>query len=113
LSSSQPVNKQETMNNSFISEIDMSFSIIPEKYLDLNFLPDITSKRSNNYKSKTPNIKNRKVQIAPNRNNNIVDNMILSHLSSNRKEFNSDRFKKIFERFDKLLNDMKNDIKES
>lgn len=40
-------------------------------------------------------------------NPNIVDNMILSHLSTKRKEFNHDRMRKIFEKFDKQVLELK------
>ena len=107
------IKNQEQMNNSFISEIDMSFSIIPENYLlDINYLPEISNKKysHNNFKSNsTSNLKKRKVQMESNfrGTSSIVDNMILSHLSTKRKEFNSDRFKKIFDRFDKLFEELR------
>ena len=49
------------------------------------------------------NIESHHININP----NIVDNMILSHLSTKRKEYSIERFEKIFERFDKLFPEIK------
>lgn len=114
---------QENMRNSFISEVDMSFPIIPEKYLKDEFdissikLPKIDKlkqnfKTGNSYdifgknrlKAKTINNFDMKDE------NNHVNDMILSHLSTKRKDFNTDRFRKIFERFEKISTEIKKKI---
>ena len=38
-------------------------------------------------------------------NLNQIDNLILSHLSTKRKDYNNERFEKIFQRFDQLFNE--------
>jgi tetratricopeptide (TPR) repeat protein len=111
---------QEGMKNSFISEVDMTFPVILEKYLkDEEDLTDISIPAMNKFnhlfqtkKNIILNKKSHKKLFIHNesskiRENHIVDNLILSHLSTKRKEFNTDRFKKIFERFDKMLEDVK------
>ena len=42
----------------------------------------------------------------------VADNMILSHLSNKRKEFNMERFDKIFEYFDVNFKRFKLDLEE-
>ena len=107
------------MKNSFISEVDMTFSIIPEKYLsdEGSFLPMMSKLNSLVFRTNKDNrSKINKVKVAEGgfrSNNNVVDNMILSHLSTKRKEFNSDRFRKIFENFDKFLHEAKDNFKNS
>lgn len=111
------------MKNSFISDVDMSFTIIPEKYLrddyDINCLtlPSIRKFNKNHSISNRASIlnvlKNRSHQkpsfndLDIKHENHHVNNMILSHLSTKRKDFNTDRFRKIFERFDQILNNIK------
>jgi hypothetical protein len=117
---------QENMKNSFISDVDMSFTIIPEKYLKDEFdvnctaLPLIQKFRNGQKKSKggqsfnlLKNYSNKRMSfndLDTKHENHNVNNIILSHLSTKRKDFNTDRFRKIFERYDKILNDVKRNI---
>lgn len=110
---------QDNMKNSFISEVDMTFSIIPEKYLrEESYLPEMPklkslTTRSLNKETRAKTNKVKKVGEGGFRQtNNIVENMILSHLSTKRKEFNSDRFRKIFENFDITLFEVKDNLKQ-
>jgi hypothetical protein len=114
------------MKNSFISDVDLSFTIIPEKYLKDEFdvnsttLPSIQKSRIGKKKNKEArsynflkNNSHKKIsfnELDIKHENHHVNNMILSHLSTKRKDFNTDRFRKIFERFDKILNDFKKNI---
>ncbi len=99
----------------------MTFSIIPEKYLkeDINYVSSLSKSKfpslasvSDLQKNKNGFIMKKRVTLEDNlrmnnnNNNNIVDNMILSHLSTKRKEFNSDRFRKIFEKFDSMIEEL-------
>jgi tetratricopeptide (TPR) repeat protein len=109
---------QDNMKNSFISDVDMTFSVIPEKYLSEDHVFHPVMSKINMMINNTNGFKKSKAkekyQIGiSRRTNNVVDNMILSHLSTKRKEFNTDRFRKIFESFDKILNESKEFFKYS
>jgi hypothetical protein len=114
------------MKNSFISDVDMSFTIIPEKYLKDDFdincitLPSIQKFKNKLNKTKrgksinflkNPSFKKTAYnELDVKHENHHVNNMILSHLSTKRKDFNTDRFRKIFERFDVILNNLKKNL---
>ena len=57
-------------------------------------------------KSSVFDMKRNKLNDNRHKNQNIADNMILSHLSSKRKEYNIERFEKIFDKFDKMLDEL-------
>ena len=115
---------QENMKNSFISEVDMSFPIIPEKYLkdeyDMDSIkfPKIEKskigmqnfKTGNRYDVFGKNKAKTKNNFDMKEENNHVNDMILSHLSTKRKDFNTDRFRKIFDRFEKISSEIKKNI---
>jgi hypothetical protein len=108
------------MKNSFISEVDMTFSIIPEKYLrDESYLPEMPKLKSFNSRPLNKDIRSKANKVKKlgeggfRQTNNIVENMILSHLSTKRKEFNSDRFRKVFENFDTTIFEVKENLKHS
>lgn len=118
------------MKNSFVSEVDMSFAIITEDYLKEEFhfhkiqieeemehfnwnkyikaydRPGLAANAKKNYnvKVKKSKVKNQNLlEVNQRQTNHIAENMILSHLSTKRKEFSIKRFDKIFLRFDKYL----------
>jgi len=115
---------QEGMKNSFISEVDITFPIINEKYLKDDDSPSYSESFLPNLGKFKPAIKSKfflntkKLQSKVNikrtlitKNSHIVDNLILSHLSTKRKEYSTDRFRYIFERFDKMFVDFKASLK--
>jgi hypothetical protein len=111
---------QDNMKNSFISDVDMTFSIIPEKYLrEDSYLPEMPKLKSLTTRTINKDLRSKASKVKKageggfRHNNNIVDNMILSHLSTKRKEFNTDRFRKIFENFDMTIFDLKESSKQS
>lgn len=104
---------QDMMKNSFISDVDMSFQVIHEKYLSDDYLDDNSSKKEaigyyDKYK-KNMGFKKSLGLSKKNKNEkenlNQIDNLILSHLSTKRKDYNNERFEKIFQRFDQLFNE--------
>ena len=104
---------QDMMKNSFISDVDMSFQVIHEKYLSDDYLDDTSSKKEaigyyDKYK-KNMGFKKSMGLSKKNKNEkenlNQIDNLILSHLSTKRKDYNNERFEKIFQRFDQLFNE--------
>ena len=97
---------KDMMKDTYIDEIDMNFQIIYEKYLNQDYLRNVenNNKKKNKYekykKKKTvyrDSSKNEKDEL------NNINNLILSHLSNKRKDFNNERFEKNFERFDLLF----------
>jgi tetratricopeptide (TPR) repeat protein len=100
---------QDMMKNSFISDVDMTFQVIHEKYLDENFLEENNSKQQQGkaYGSKKTMFKNSgkssTKKIGEKNSLMQVDNLILSHLSTKLRDFNNERFEKIFQRFDSLF----------
>jgi hypothetical protein len=97
---------KDMMKDTYVEEIDMNFQIIYEKYLTQDYLSNVenNNKKKNKYekykKKKTvyrDSSKNEKDEL------NNINNLILSHLSNKRKDFNNERFEKNFERFDLLF----------
>lgn len=95
------------INENYLKEEDQENSILP---ILAKMKPSLKNKKDKMSKTKITKQKVTKEKLLRN-NENIVDNMILSHLSTKRKEFNSDRFRKIFERFDKMMDEVKMNIK--
>lgn len=104
---------QDMMKNSFISDVDMTFQVIHEKYLANDYLEDQNNKKEipgyyDKYK-KNSSFKKSLGLSKKNKNEkenlNQIDNLILSHLSTKRKDYNNERFEKIFQRFDQLFNE--------
>lgn len=96
------------MKNSFVSEVDMTFATIREKYIDDAYLELVASDRGIKQSFGTFKVTSSKKKETKREDNIVkVDNMILSHLSSKRKTFSIDRFEKIFERFDKYFIEIK------
>jgi len=90
---------QETWKNSFISEVDMTFQIINTKYLENDYLNTDNEKKK--LKKKKRDFSN--INKIDKENLGQIDNLILSHLSTKRKDYSSERFEYIFKRFDRLF----------
>ena len=90
---------QETWKNSFISEVDMTFQIIKTKYLENDYLNTDNEKKK--LKKKKRDFSN--INKIDKENLGQIDNLILSHLSTKRKDYSSERFEYIFKRFDRLF----------
>ena len=104
---------QEMMKNSFISDVNMTFQIIYEKYLSKDYLHDPNEvNKKHNYEKilKKSNVmfenKNEKDNLGH------IDNLILSHLSTKRKDYSNERFEKIFQRFDLMFSDFEQKLNE-
>ena len=96
---------QENWKNSFISEVDLSFQIINSKYLENDYLNNEGDIKKKLYYEK---YKKKKGDISSNdkvdkESLGQIDNLILSHLSTKRKDYSSERFEFIFKRFDRLF----------
>ena len=96
---------QENWKNSFISEVDMTFQIIHTKYLEKDYLNNENEMKKKLYYEK---YKKKKGELSSSNkidkeNLGQIDNLILSHLSTKRKDYSSERFEYIFKRFDKLF----------
>ena len=96
---------QENWKNSFISEVDLSFQISNTKYLDHDYLNNEGEMKKKMYYEK---YKKKKGDISSSdkvdkENLGQIDNLILSHLSTKRKDYSSERFEFIFKRFDRLF----------
>jgi len=96
---------QENWKNSFISEVDMTFQIIHTKYLEKDYLNNENEMKKKLYYEK---YKKKKGELSSSNkidkeNLGQIDNLILSHLSTKRKDYSSERFEFIFKRFDRLL----------
>jgi hypothetical protein len=110
------------MKNSFISDVDMTFPVIHEKYISEEYLEESTSvlpaingkntfRKLNNHHKMAKSFSKKKISKTHSRkDSNIVDNLILSHLSTKRKEYSIERFEKIFERFDDYLIELKKQL---
>jgi len=83
---------QETWKNSFISEVDMTFQIINTKYLENDYLNTDNEKKK--LKKKKRDFSN--INKIDKENLGQIDNLILSHLSTKRKDYSSERFEYIF-----------------
>ena len=96
---------QENWKNSFISEVDLSFQIINSKYLENDYLNNEGDIKKKLYYEK---YKKKKGDISSNdkvdkESLGQIDNLILSHLSTKRKDYSIDRFEFIFKMFDRLF----------
>ena len=96
---------QENWKNSFISEVDMTFQIIHTKYLEKDYLNNENEMKKKLYYEK---YKKKKGELSSSNkidkeNLGQIDNLILSHLSTKRKDYSSERFEYIFKRFDRLF----------
>ena len=96
---------QENWKNSFISEVDLSFQIAHTKYLEHDYLNNEGEIKKKMYYEK---YKKKKGDISSSdkvdkENLGQIDNLILSHLSTKRKDYSSERFEFIFKRFDRLF----------
>ena len=107
---------QEMWKNSFISEVDMTFQIITTKYLENDYLNNEKEAKKKLYYEK---YKKKKGDLSSNDKNikeNLgqSDNLILSHLSTKRKDYSSERFENIFKRFDHMFDNFakKNNLKD-
>ena len=96
---------QETWKNSFISDVDMTFQIINIKYLENDYLNNETEMKKKLYYEKYKKKKGELSSINKIDKENLgqIDNLILSHLSTKRKDYSSERFEYIFKRFDRLF----------
>ncbi len=95
---------QEMMKNSFISEVNMTFQIIYEKYLSKDYLHDPKEAKKKQYYEKIQKKRNGFSESKSEKDNlGHIDNLILSHLSTKRKDYSNERFEKIFQRFDSLF----------
>jgi hypothetical protein len=97
---------KDMMKDTYIDEIDMNFQIIYEKYLSQDYLSN--DENNNKKKSKYEKYKKKKIVYRDSSKNekdelNNINNLILSHLSNKRKDYNNERFEKNFERFDLLF----------
>ena len=107
---------QEMWKNSFISDVDMTFQIITTKYLENDYLNNAneTKKKMDyeKYKKKKGDLSSSDKNIKENLGQS--DNLILSHLSTKRKDYSSERFENIFKRFDHLFDTFskKNNLKD-
>ena len=96
---------QETWKNSFISDVDMTFQIITTKYLEHDYLNNENEMKKKLYYEKYKKKKGELSSISKVDKENLgqIDNLILSHLSTKRKDYSSERFEFIFKRFDRLF----------
>jgi hypothetical protein len=97
---------KDMMKDTYVEEIDMNFQIIYEKYLTQDYLSN--DENNNKKKNKYEKYKKKKTVYRDSSKNekdelNNINNLILSHLSNKRKDFNNERFEKNFERFDLLF----------
>jgi len=97
---------KDMMKDTYVEEIDMNFQIIYEKYLTQDYLNN--DENNNKKKNKYEKYKKKKTVYRDSSKNekdelNNINNLILSHLSNKRKDFNNERFEKNFERFDLLF----------
>ena len=94
---------KDMMKDTYVEEIDMNFQIIYEKYLSQDYLSNVDNNKKKNVKYK--NKKNSYRDSSKNEKDelNNINNLILSHLSNKRKDYNNERFEKHFERFDLLF----------
>ena len=97
---------KDMMKDTYVEEIDMNFQIIYEKYLSQDYLSN--DENNNKKKNKYEKYKKKKTVYRDSSKNekdelNNINNLILSHLSNKRKDFNNERFEKNFERFDLLF----------
>lgn len=96
---------QEIMKNSFISDVDMSFQIIFDKSHDMTKYDDSQTNSKNKNKSFNMPTFNFNDGTADSIRENLenTNNLILSHLSTKRKDYNVERFEGLFKRFDTEL----------
>ena len=96
---------QETWKNSFISDVDMTFQITTTKYLEHDYLNNENEMKKKLYYEKYKKKKGELSSINKVDKENLgqIDNLILSHLSTKRKDYSSERFEFIFKRFDRLF----------
>ncbi|MCQ2815935.1 MAG: tetratricopeptide repeat protein [archaeon] len=98
------LSNEEIMKNSFISDVDMSFQIIFEKSPEMQKYESSENEKKKKLSSKeTSGIFNPLASDMTKENLANSDNLILSHLSSKRKDYNVERFEGLFARFDKEL----------
>ena len=104
---------QEMMKNSFISDVNMTFQIIYEKYLSKDYLHDPNEvKKKHNYEKMLKKRNGFFENKTEKDNLGHIDNLILSHLSTKRKDYSNERFEKIFQRFDLMFSDFEQKLNE-
>ncbi len=104
---------QEMMKNSFISEVNMTFQIIYEKYLSKDYLRDPNEvKKKHNYEKLLKKRNGFYDNKTEKDNLGHIDNLILSHLSTKRKDYSNERFEKIFQRFDSMFSEFEQKFNE-
>ncbi len=104
---------QEMMKNSFISEVNMTFQIIYEKYLSKDYLHDPNEvKKKHNYEKLLKKRNGFYDNKTEKDNLGHIDNLILSHLSTKRKDYSNERFEKIFQRFDSMFSEFEQKFNE-
>lgn len=86
----------------------MSFQIIHEKYLTHDYSEEGNGKKDNDkYKSRSKFKKNGNANDKSEKDGfNQIDNLILSHLSTKRKDYSNERFERIFRRFDENFKEL-------
>ena len=104
---------QEMMKNSFISDVNMTFQIIYEKYLSKDYLHDPNEvKKKHNYEKLLKKRNGFYDNKSEKDNLGHIDNLILSHLSTKRKDYSNERFEKIFQRFDSMFSEFEQKFNE-
>ena len=104
---------QEIMKNSFISDVNMTFQIIYEKYLSKDYLHDPNEvKKKHNYEKLLKKRNGFYDNKTEKDNLGHIDNLILSHLSTKRKDYSNERFEKIFQRFDSMFSEFEQKFNE-
>ena len=96
---------QENWKNSFISEVDLTFQVNIIKYLENDYLNNENDAKAKVYYEKYRKKKGDMSNLNKENKESMgqIDNLILSHLSTKRKDYSSERFEFIFKRFDRLF----------
>ena len=96
---------QENWKNSFISEVDLTFQVNIIKYLENDYLNNENDAKAKIYYEKYRKKKGDMSNLNKENKESMgqIDNLILSHLSTKRKDYSSERFEFIFKRFDRLF----------